>query len=125
MLRMYLLAGLGGFIGTLLRYGVQKIAVSWGSISFPFGTFTVNLVGSLIIGIVYGLTERENLLSPESRIFIATGLCGGFTTFSSFTLDTLTLMRQGQHLYAGAYVFASLLLGIAVTYFGFIITKTI
>lgn len=125
MFKLYLLAGVGGFIGTLLRFGVQRLSVFWGLISFPFGTFAVNLLGSLVIGIVYGITERGNYLTPETRIFLATGICGGFTTFSSFTLDTLTLMRQGQHAYAATYVVASVLLGLAATYVGFTITKFI
>lgn len=123
MLKMYLLAGFGGFVGTLLRYGIQKLSVFWGLISFPYGTFTVNLIGSLLIGIVYGLSERGNYLTPEVRIFLATGICGGFTTFSSFTLDTLTLMRQGQHAYAATYVIASVLLGLVATYLGFVFTR--
>jgi protein CrcB len=84
MLKSILIAGIGGFIGTVFRFLVSRyIQVTYLSV-FPWGTFLVNILGSLLIGIFYGISEKGNFMSPEWRIFLTVGICGGFTTFSTF-----------------------------------------
>jgi len=90
MLKTLFIAGTGGFIGTVLRFLVSRYFQENTFSLFPWGTFTVNIVGSLLIGIFYGMSERGNLLSPEIRIFLTVGICGGFTTFSSLSNDAFS-----------------------------------
>lgn len=91
----FLLVGCGGFIGSALRYlvgmGAQYIARS---IGFPYGTLTVNVLGCLLIGFLGGLTQHRDAFTPEIRLFIFTGMLGGFTTFSAFGYDTFNLARN-------------------------------
>lgn len=91
----------------------------------PYGTLGVNVLGCLIIGLVYGFSEKGNVLSPEWRLFLATGICGGFTTFSTFSYENLTLLRDGEVGYAIVYTVLSVVVGLIATYGGFLITKFI
>ncbi len=88
MLKLMLVAGAGGFFGTCLRYLSGKL-FHWlaPASAFPWSTLTVNVVGSLLIGIFYGLADRHNMLTPAMNVFLITGFCGGLTTFSSFADD--------------------------------------
>ncbi|MBK7030450.1 MAG: fluoride efflux transporter CrcB [Bacteroidales bacterium] len=113
MLRAILIVGLGGFIGSVLRYLAGVYFQTQNLPSFPWATFSVNIIGSLLIGIIYGISERTDSLPADLRLFLAVGICGGFTTFSSFTNDAFLLM-QGREwlklsLYAGVSVFLGLL----------------
>ncbi len=92
--------------------------------AFPYGTLGVNIIGCLAIGFIIGVTEKFNL-TPEWRLFLATGLCGGFTTFSAFSAETLQLIRNGQPWYAIAYMCGSVILGIMATVIGISIFKQI
>lgn len=125
MLRNILIVGTGGFIGTAMRYLVQVQVEKLMGSTFPLGTFLVNIAGSLIIGIVYGLAERGNLLGPEWRLFLAVGLCGGFTTFSSFSADTLNLLKDNSIIQMLSYTGGSVLLGLLSVYVGLILARTI
>ncbi|MBP3420613.1 MAG: fluoride efflux transporter CrcB [Marinifilaceae bacterium] len=89
-----LIAGSGGFIGTCLRFLVGKLCTNYIQGSFPWGTFLVNLVGSFIIGVLFGLVEKSQLISTNMNILLITGFCGGFTTFSSLSHDMLTLLQN-------------------------------
>ncbi len=114
--------GIGSFIGGALRYLVaQQVQKNFLS-TFPFGTLSVNIVGCFLIGLVFALSDRGNL-SQEWRLFLATGICGGFTTFSAFSNETIALLRDGQFLYAGLYVTISVTLGLAATFLGYVILK--
>ncbi len=96
MLKSIMIVGLGGFIGTVLRFWVTRgFQLSQTSV-FPWGTLTVNIIGSFVIGIVLGISEKGNFLSPEWRLFLTIGLCGGFTTFSSFSNEAFLLL-QGRN----------------------------
>ena len=95
------------------------------SSTFPLGTFLVNVTGSFIIGMIYALAEKGNLMSPEWRIFLAVGICGGFTTFSTFTMDNLMLLKDNSILYVLLYTGGSLFLGIAAVYLGILATRAI
>ena len=120
MIRIILLVGSGGFLGTVARYlaneGMKKIT----SANFPFGTLVVNILGCLIIGIIYGFIEKGKLLEPELRLFLTTGICGGFTTFSAFSVENILMLRNGEFLSVFAYLALSIFLGFAATYLGMI-----
>jgi CrcB protein len=118
MLKSLLIAGLGGFIGTALRFGVSRYFQTQAESVFPWGTFTVNILGSLVIGILFGLSERGDFLSPEWRIFLTVGLCGGFTTFSSLSLDAFLLVQDREWLRFIAYAGLSFTLGLFAVYLG-------
>jgi CrcB protein len=85
---------------------------------------SVNIIGSLLIGVVYGLVEKGNL-SPEARLFLATGILGGFTTFSAFTMDALKLLQDGLWLESISYILLSVVLGLAATFLGIFLIKLI
>ena len=115
-----LLVGLGGFIGSVARYKlggwVLHLTVQE---KFPFGTFAVNVAGCLIAGVLAGLVEKHELFSAETRLFLFTGLLGGFTTFSAFGLETMFLLRRGEPWVAAIYAGASVLLGVVAVWLGF------
>lgn len=114
-----LLVGLGGFAGAIARYLLGGWVLHHTlSAKFPWGTFTVNLLGCLVIGLLSGLAEKFDWLSPSLRLFLLTGLLGGFTTFSAFGLETVFLLRRGEVLLAAAYAAASVLLCIAAVWLG-------
>lgn len=121
-MKMILIVGLGSFIGGILRYILSVLIQNRIQLVFPLGTFLVNVIGCFVIGVLFGLSERT-AISVEWRLFFATGICGGFTTFSAFSLETMTLMRTDQLLYAGLYVVASVLVGVASTFLGYALFK--
>ncbi len=106
----YVLVMLGGALGAALRYGLGAWVQAWSGPGFPWSTFLINLSGSFVIGIVLRL-NLEGALSPEWRLFLAVGVLGGYTTFSTFSFETLTLVQQGEWLRALLYVGGSVLLG--------------
>ncbi len=125
MLRNILIVGAGGFLGSVSRYLGQLFVEKVFHSTFPWGTFFVNIVGCFIIGLVYALAEKGNLLSAEWRIFLAVGFCGGFTTFSSFAYNNLTLLKD--HAY-GALLFnalGSVIIGIVAVYAGIVVIRSI
>ena len=118
-MKQLLLVGFGGFIGSIARFLVSKLNVYWAFFSIPMGTLTVNIVGSLIIGVLNGLATKSDLISLNMRLFLMVGICGGFTTFSSFTNENLTLMQNGQLFTALIYTSLSIILGFVAVYLGF------
>jgi CrcB protein len=124
ILTEFLLVALGGAVGSMARYGVGLAAKGWHQ-TFPIGTFIVNVVGSLMIGLVAGWlsgTQSQDF-HHQMRLLLAVGLCGGFTTFSSFSLETLTLLRGGQATMTLIYIAASVLLCLAATAIGYALTN--
>lgn len=114
-----LLVGVGGFAGCVLRYlVVAKLFSQTSHDKFPLGTFIVNLIGCLLIGILTGLTEKHQLLGEAERLLLITGLLGGFTTFSAFGLEALGLLRKGDYFFAALYVGGSVCLGLGAAAFG-------
>lgn len=124
MFRLLLAIGTGSFIGGVSRYLLSRFVQERFLSAFPFGTMAVNLLGCLLIGLVYGWSERGGM-SQEWRLFLATGILGGFTTFSAFSNETVGMLRDGQFGYAGLYIGASVVLGIGATILGIVITKTL
>lgn len=121
-MKLILAIGAGSFFGGILRYLLSQMIQTRFLSAFPFGTLAVNIAGCLLIGLVYGLTDRGNL-SPEWRLVLATGLIGGFTTFSAFSIETVSLIRDGQLFYALAYIGSSILFGLVATFAGISIIK--
>jgi fluoride exporter len=124
MLKTVTLVGIGGAIGSILRYlastGIQNKFLS----SFPYGTMCVNISGCFLIGIIYALATRGNV-SPEWRFFLATGICGGYTTFSTFSIESIELLRDGEIFYATTYIASSLVLGLLATFIPILIIEKI
>lgn len=125
MLRNLLIVGTGGLIGTVMRYLVQVHIEKLMGSTFPLGTFLINILGSFIIGVVYGLVDKGNIMGPEWRLFLAVGLCGGFTTFSTFSADTLNLIKDNSFVQMLLYTGGSVLFGLLAVYFGIILARTI
>ena len=114
-----LLVGLGGFLGSVARYKLSGLVLHMTSQSgFPFGTFAVNVLGCLVVGVLAGVAERYDVLGPEARLFLFTGLLGGFTTFSAFGLDAMHLIRHGDLGTATLYTGGSVALGITAVWLG-------
>src|SRR5690606_34962627 len=111
-----LLVGLGGAVGSMARYGVGRLV---GFTGFPLATLIVNVAGSLLMGILVGCLARSTpAWSAEARLLLATGVLGGFTTFSAFSLDAISLMERGQTSQALAYIALSLLLSLGALALG-------
>ena len=118
MIKTLLLVGSGGFIGSIARYLVQQLMHEKFETGFPIGTFTVNIIGSFLIGVIYAFSEKTGMLNSEWRLFLAVGLCGGFTTFSSFAYDSFKLISLEQFFFVALYMGMSLFLGLLATYIG-------
>lgn len=121
-MKIILAIGAGSFIGGVLRYLLSKMVQTKILTTFPFGTLAVNIIGCFLIGVIFGLTDRGSF-TQEWRLFLATGLLGGFTTFSAFSIETFSLFRDGQFFYATAYISSSVVVGIIATFIGFAIIK--
>src|SRR5690606_7208849 len=114
----YLAVALGGAVGACLRYGVNEIALNVLGKSFPFATLLVNILGSFVLGLLYGLFSTGVLAASPWRALIAIGLIGAFTTFSTFSLDTVLLLQQGDWLKAIANVLLNVLLCLTLAWLG-------
>ena len=120
MLKDLLLVGLGSGLGGMCRYLVSQLLVTTQN-GFPWGTFTVNIVGSLLIGLLWGLSSRFPSLSPVLTLLFMVGFCGGFTTFSTFSREGLSLLQMQNYTLFLLYTLGSVVLGIVavmVGYFG-------
>jgi len=123
MFKILLIIGSGSFLGGVLRYLISYYIQEKFFTPFPIGTLAVNITGCLLIGIIFGLSDSRNLFSYEMRVFLSIGLCGGFTTFSTFSNETIALLRDGEFFYAITYISVSLFICLLSTYLGIIITK--
>lgn len=123
MLKQLLLIGAGGFLGSVARFLVSRLNTRVDWFSIPIGTLAVNVVGSLLIGFLIGISEKSPILTVEWRMFLMVGLCGGFTTFSSFSGENLVLLKNGQILPMLLYTALSIFLGFTAVYLGYISTK--
>ena len=121
-MKLILAIGAGSFVGGVFRYLLSIFIQAKTTANFPLGTLTVNIIGCFFIGIVFGIFDKGQL-SNEWRLFLATGVLGGFTTFSAFSYETFALLRGGNTGYALLYIFASVLLGLLATYFAYSLVK--
>ena len=120
----FLLVGAGGAIGAMSRYGMASLVGRLWPMSFPLATLLINIVGSVLMGVLIGMLAR--FMPPqqaELRLFLAVGVLGGFTTFSSFSLDTIVLIERGALLQAGLYVLMSVVLCLIGLYLGLLMTR--
>jgi fluoride exporter len=123
MIKNILLIGLGGGIGSMARYLCQRWVAANYMYSFPWGTFAVNIIGCFAIGIFWGMTFKSFDNNESWKLFLMTGLCGGFTTFSAFTLEGIGLLKEEKLALFFTYVAASVLIGLLATYAGMKITR--
>ena len=119
MLKDLLLVGLGSGLGGMCRYLVSQLLVTTQN-GFPWGTFTVNIVGSLLIGLLWGLSSRFPSLSPVLTLLFMVGFCGGFTTFSTFSREGLSLLQTQNYTLFLLYTLGSVVLGILAVMVGYI-----
>lgn len=118
-----MLIGLGSFIGGIGRFALGRFVQSAAHSVFPWGTFTVNILGSLLIGVLFGLSLKANLISTEWKLFLIIGICGGFTTFSSFSLENLELIKAGHLMQFFFYTTLSVLGGLMASFGGYLFTR--
>jgi len=123
-MKLLLYVGTGGFLGSVARYAISRWMNQQILSSIPWGTMTVNIAGCFIIGLIYALAFKSDL-APEWRLLIATGFCGGFTTFSSFSYENIALLQDGQFGAALFYIGGSLLLGLAATVAGIALIRAL
>ena len=121
-MKSFILVFLGGGLGSGLRYLVA-IAMNQYSKAQPFGTFTVNMLGCLLIGLVLGYAQKENTLTSNQTLLLATGFCGGFTTFSAFASENLELIRNGELFNFSIYAIGSVFLGIVLILIGYLLVN--
>ena len=121
-MKIVLLVGLGSFIGGISRYLVTLFIQNKFLSSFPYGTLVVNITGCFLIGVIYGFSDRGSM-NAEWRIFFATGIMGGFTTFSSFSNETVGMLRDAQYWPAFSYLALSVIIGLAATFGGISLIK--
>lgn len=119
-----LLVGVGGFAGSVARYGLSVASQRY-SIDWPAGTLAANVLGCLTIGILTGLSSRGETLSPEIRLALATGFCGGFTTMSSMIYETAEMIRASEYLHATLYAAGTFLLSMAAFVTGIMAVRTL
>jgi len=123
MLRLILLAGAGGFLGTVSRFLASRYFAAFFPSSFPLGTFVVNIAGCFLIGLIYGISERSDFISSEWRMFLAVGFCGGFTTFSAFAAENMALLRDSEYFNFFMYTGSSIFIGLLATFAGLMLIK--
>jgi CrcB protein len=119
MIKNIVMVGSGGFLGSVLRYLMTTWSQRLSSHPFPHGTLVVNLIGCLCIGLIGGWAEHRDLLSPAARLFLLVGMFGGFTTFSTFGYETISLIRGAQMFMALSNVATHVILGLVAVWVGY------
>lgn len=123
MLRAFLFVGIGGFAGSVARYAVSLLVQRAYSQPFPLATFLINIIGCFVIGLLYGVAQKNGSMGSDSWLIAATGFCGGFTTFSAFALENNVLFSKQQNGVALAYTIASVVIGILLCRWGVTLIK--
>ena len=123
MLRAFLLVGLGGFFGSIARYGVSHIMNKYITNPFPYATFTVNIVGCFLIGLLFGLGQRNDWMTEQGWLILATGFCGAFTTFSTFALENNALIQEQRLSTSIIYTALSVAIGLILCRVGMNLVK--
>ncbi len=122
---MILVVGAGGGVGAVLRYLASGAVYRWTSSDFPYGTLAVNVLGSLLLGFIVQLAESRTGPGPLMKMFLTVGLCGGFTTFSTFSLETMKLFMEGSYLAAATNAAGSVLLCLFGVWLGVLLARLI
>lgn len=120
-----LLVGIGGGIGSIARFLCQKFIIALYPSAFPLGTFLVNITGCFLIGLFFGLSVKNDALTADWKLFLTTGFCGGFTTFSAFAYENINLLKSGDLSNFFLYTIGSIVLGLAATYLGMVLIKLV
>ena len=120
-MKLALIIGIGGFFGSISRYLVHQAILKIWPAPFPIGTFTINMMGSFLFGILFALSEHYKILSSEWRLFLSIGFCGSFTTYSTFALEGFTLFQQKEYFIFLSYTLGSLIVGILCAAAGYIL----
>jgi CrcB protein len=123
MLKGFLFVGIGGAAGSMARYGIGVLMGKFVSQPYPHATFLINIVGCFIIGVLFGLGNKYNIIPGNWWLVLATGFCGGFTTFSSFALENISLMRSGHSTTAFLYTVLSVMGGLILCRLGIALIK--
>lgn len=113
----------GGGLGSLARFGLGNWINSLHHLHYPLGTLVVNIIACFTLGLFIGLVDNKQLFSTTTRLFWVVGFCGGFSTFSAFSSETLLLFQQGQYASSVLYVIISVILCVSAIFFGIIVTK--
>ena len=119
MIKNFLLVGIGGAVGSVLRYIVQRFA---NTTTIPYGTLLVNLAGCFLIGLLWGLLSK-NSISQSSGLLLVSGFCGGFTTFSAFTYEGVQMIQDNRWILLAVYISASVFGGLVATFAGYKLTN--
>lgn len=123
MIKPLLIVGLGGALGSILRYSCQRFLPGITGTGFPFNTLMVNLAGCFLIGLLFGWSVRTVGEAEDLKLLAITGFCGGFTTFSAFSIETLQLIKADKWVWAIGYIALSVVIGILLTFLGYKITQ--
>lgn len=123
-MKQFILVFLGGGLGSVFRYLISKLLNNTQN-GIPYGTFVANILGSLLIGFILGLAAKNNSLTQSQTLFLATGFCGGFTTFSTFAYENHVFLKSGDFGSFAAYTIASFIIGFLAVFGGIYLTKTI
>lgn len=119
------LVGSGGFVGSLLRYWLSGAVQQWADSGFPYGTLTVNLAGSFVIGLVMTMSLERGIVGADVRTFLTVGFCGGFTTMSTLSYETLALLREGEMVAAATNAFGGVVACVAAVWVGAAIGRVV
>ncbi|MGB0895745.1 MAG: fluoride efflux transporter CrcB [Flavobacteriaceae bacterium] len=119
-MKTVLIVFLGGGVGSVLRYLISSYL---NTTTIPYGTLAVNIIGSLLIGLILGVSAKENILSQNHTLLLATGFCGGFTTFSTFSYENHLFLKSGDFMNFGLYTIGSFILGVSAVFLGMYLAK--